>query len=106
MPLGSAVERIVVPWHEVDGILTVLHLQLNHPSRYQLSKGFNRTFFALNTDKQVDGVVANCHACRSLETVPVTYIQQSTSEAPQSVGTAYAIDVLLRHRQCLLVMRE
>ena len=80
VPLGSAMERIVVPRHVVDEVVTALHLRLNHPSRYQLNKVFSRTFFALNTDKQVDGVFTNCHACRSLRTAPVTYVPQSTQK--------------------------
>ena len=42
---GSCRQRIVVPREMLDGLLTALHIQLQHPSKYQMKQVFARVFF-------------------------------------------------------------
>ena len=63
-------ELIVVPKHLLSGLLTSIHLQLNHASAYQLQKVFSRNYFSQGVAKCVASVVGNCHTCQSLKVVP------------------------------------
>ena len=67
-PLHRATERIVVPQQVLHGILTVLHLRLNHPTSHQLHKVFIRYFFALNLDDAISQITTNVTSAYQLET--------------------------------------
>ena len=107
VPLGRARHRIVVPRDLLDGLLTALHLHLNHPSKYQLKQVFSRGFFALDADKAVERTVDGCHTCAALKKVPTQFKNQSsTVPVDEAVGKRYAVDVVKRQRQLILLMKE
>ena len=105
-PFQPASQRIVVPKTMIHGLLTALHLKLGHPSKDQLRKAFNRGFFALNIDKACDETFKSCHQCMSLIKVPSTFIEQSTSEAPEFIGSRFSTDIIKREGQKILTVRE
>ena len=100
------VDQIVVPQNVIDGILTALHLKLQHPTAYQLMKAFSRYFFTLNLEKSVSAVSKSCHQCTSIKDVPKSLISQSSSEPPSHVGVNFASDIIKRYNQKILVIRE
>ena len=105
-PLQPVRQRIVVPRNIIDGLLTVMHLKLSHPSRDQMKKVFNRAFYALDLDRAIEGVTAGCHQCASLKKIPARFSQQSTSEPPDAIGLKFSADVIRRDRQKILLVRE
>ena len=105
-PMGPVAERIVVPKQVLCGILTALHLQLQHPSAHQLSNAFSRYFFALNTDKSVLEVTKSCHSCAAIRDVPKAMIEESSEPPPDVVGTRLAADIVKRYSQKIFIIRE
>jgi hypothetical protein len=105
-PLGPVVDRIVVPQQILYGFLTILHLKLNHPTAYQLSKAFARYFYALNLDKAISEITKSCHICASLKEIPKAMIEETTEDPPLTVGGTFAADIIKRCSQKILVMRE
>ena len=104
--LAPSREAIVVPEEVLPGLLSALHLRLNHPSTNELSKVVKRYFWAINIDNALDATAQNCHTCASLRKVPRSLIPESTSSPPESIGTNFATDIMNRDRQSILVMRE
>ena len=104
--LASSRDCIVVPRGVLDGLLTSLHLQLEHPTRHQLKAVVNRHFFALDMDSALQRVTDGFHQCTSLRNAPRTVDPQSTSDPPAVVGTSFAADVIKRSKQLILVLRE
>ncbi|KAK3715326.1 hypothetical protein QZH41_001665 [Actinostola sp. cb2023] len=66
-PLSPPRQRIVVPRQVLEGLLTALHIKLEHPSRHQLRSAANHHFFALDMDKAIDHVTKSCHPCAALK---------------------------------------
>ena len=99
-------QRIVVPKSVLDGLLTALHLQLNHPSKHQLKQIFARGFFALNSEIAINNTVEGCHTCASLKSVPSQFRDQTTSIPPDKIGKWYAGDVIKRQGQLIFLLRE
>ena len=62
-PFSPTIERIVVPQNVLNGILTVLHIKLNHPSVLQLTRVFNRFFYALYLERAVNRCSKSSHHC-------------------------------------------
>ena len=105
-PLQPVKERIVIPQQSLHGILTVLHLRLGHPTAGQMHKVFIRQFFALQLDSAIAAVSKSCHQCEALREVPKALVEQSTDAPPERVGQMFAADIIKRHRQLILVLRE
>ena len=104
--LGPINERIVVPQNVLHGILTVLHLRLCHPTAFQLSKAFNRYFYAINLDKAISEVTKGCHQCESIKEVPKAMIKESSEIPPTAVGGNFAADIIKRCSQRIFIIRE
>ena len=106
LPFHQVRERIAVPRPVLDGLLTALHIRLDHPAQSQLKQVFTRYFYALDLDKALSLVSANCHHCVSLRSFPPYLQPQSSVQPPDVLGCSFAADVMRRYRQHILVIRE
>ena len=100
------VEKIIVPREYLHGLLECLHIKLNHPSKLQLQKIFHRAYFALNAEQALDEINKNCHTCISLANIPNTFMKQSSTTQPTSIGSNFSADVIKRSGQQILFIRE
>ncbi|KAJ8377293.1 hypothetical protein AAFF_G00261420 [Aldrovandia affinis] len=105
-PLAASTDCIVVPRAVLDGLLTSLHIKLDHPTATQLKAVVQRYFYALDMDAAVQRVTNGCHRCAALKKAPVFMSDQSTCDPPEVVGSTFAADVFRRDRQFILVVRE
>ena len=64
-PFVAVTEAIVVPRSVLDGLLTALHIKLNHPSRHQFQMVLQLQFFALDMNDAISRVTSACHTCAS-----------------------------------------
>lgn len=105
-PLKAVHDRIVVPRSVVVGLLTSLHIQLGHPSAFQMKRVVGRYFFALDLDRYVHETTASCQICAAVRDIPHALIKQSTGPPPDTIGQTFAADIVKRHRQKIFIMRE
>lgn len=71
-PLAPTRECIIVPRQAVNGLLTALHIQLDHPTSHQLKLVAKHYLFTLDMDKAIDRVSSGCHIqCAALQTIPI-----------------------------------
>ncbi len=104
--LSPSRECIIVPRMVLNGLVTALHIQLEHPSAHQLKQVMRRYLFALDLDKAIEMTSHSCHHCASVINTPTMTVPQSTSDPPEVVGISYAGDIIKRERQLILVLRE
>ncbi len=105
-PLSPSTDLIIVPRSVLDGLVTAIHIKLDHPSKHQLQMVLKRHFYALDMAKVVDHVCETCHTCASLRKLPEPLLNQTTDDPPDTVGVCFAADVLKRCKQTILVLRE
>ena len=105
-PFAPSRECIIIPRQVTDGLLSALHIKLNHPSCHQLKQAVQRYFFALDINKALDRCSHSCHLCASLKKIPSCLVEQSSTAPPDAVGISFAADVVKRYRQLILVLRE
>ena len=105
-PLNWRSSLIVIPDHHTPGIITALHLQLGHPSAYQLQQVFDRQFYAINSSKLIQESVRSCHQCHSIQSLPRTQVPHSSSAPYSRVGSNFAADIIRRNQQMILTMCE
>ena len=105
-PFKPTTERIIIPREVSPGLMTAIHIQLNHPSIYQLTQIFSRAFFCLDMSTVAKKVVEGCYQCASLKKVPSTYHNQSTSVPAETIGVKFAADIVKRNGQLIMLIRE
>ncbi len=105
-PFKPEFDLPIIPNHILPGLLTALHLRLNHPTAYQLKQVFQRYYFALNANNHIDSVVQSCSQCQALKAVPRELHEQSTSELSSTPGVKLAADVMRRCKQHVLILRD
>ncbi|MCG7876681.1 MAG: RNase H-like domain-containing protein [Candidatus Thiodiazotropha endolucinida] len=105
-PLLPSKELIIVPRSVLHGLVTALHLKLDHPSKHQLQLVMKRHFYALDINSAIDRITDSCHVCSSLQKFPESLVTQSSDDPPDTIGVSFAADVLKQNRQLILVLRE
>lgn len=105
-PFLPDVECTVVPRSVIHGLLTALHLRLEHPAKQQLLKVTTRHFYALDLDQAVSSITEYCHQCATIRPLPQLAKEQTSTTIPQYIGTHFAADVFIRNTQRILVVRE
>ena len=103
-PFQKSTQRIVIPRKVAHGILTALHLELNHPSTHQLEQVFSRAFFMLDMHSVASQVVDGCHPCAALKHIPSSFKKQSTSEYIDMIGSSMTADVLRDNGQFIIIL--
>ncbi|KAK6194705.1 hypothetical protein SNE40_000288 [Patella caerulea] len=103
---GPIRNLIIVPRHVLPGLLTAIHLRFKHPSKTQLQKLFNRYFYALDSQKEIDSVTSCCIQCSSLQRLPVELVDYSSVTHSSTPGQTFACDILCRNRQKIFVIRD
>jgi predicted aspartyl protease len=101
-----AYDQIVVPEQVLDGLLTALHIRLDHPTAYQMKKVFSRYFYAVHTDDSIKSSADTCHHCASIKEIPKSLIHQSTSDPPSKVGSTFTADIIRRRGDKIFIIRE
>ena len=105
-PYRADDELIVVPQSLTSGLLAAVHLKLNHPTKSQLKKIWDTYFFSLNADEVIADCTTSCHLCNSFKRLPNELFEQSSSNVPQTVGLEFAVDVVRRSSQKILLARD
>ena len=105
-PLQPDIQLIVIPQSYVQGLLTMLHLQLDHPTTNQLRLVYNRQFYSTNSEVAIKEIRDKCHLCLSLCLLPKPLIPNSTSAPYDHVGSNFSTDVIRRTNQKILVLTE
>ena len=96
---------ISVPYKLMPGIAFAIHTRMSHPSKGQLLSLMSRYFYCPGGATIIHSVVESCVQCRSLQKVPKEFIMDST-EKVESLGSRFAVDVIERGGQKILVTRE
>ena len=106
MPFSSARDLLVVPPHGLSGLITALHLRLQHPSKLQLNKLFHRYFYAREANNEINRVTAMCSQWAAMKSFPQEIDEFTTSNDKQSLGTHFACDVMHLASQCIFLLRD
>ena len=96
---------ISVPHHLMAGIAFSLHVKLGHPSKGQLVSLMSRYFYCHGGVAIIQAVADNCVQCRSMQPIPKEFTMDST-EKVEAFGTRFAVDVIERFGQKILLTRE
>ena len=99
-------ELVVIPENVSLGLLYSMHLNLNHPTVYQLTKTVDTRFFILDKDKNVRSVWTDCALCQSVKDIPEEIHEFEPNQVPDHPGKSFTVDVLKCCKKNILVAVE
>ena len=105
-PFRAATKRIVMSRSVLHGLVTTVHLRFNHPSPYQMQQVMARYFYALDMEGAIKTTCSLCHHCNSLKYIPPPLVPQSSCSPPDIIGSSFALDIMCRAGQCILILHE
>ena len=99
-------ELVVVPEDISMGLLYGMHINLNHPTSFQLAKVVDTKFFILDKDKKIKDLVSDCTLCQSVARLPEEIHTYKANEMPAHPGQAFTVDILRMCRKKIVVAVE
>ena len=96
-------ELIVIPEDITVGLLYALHLNLNHPTPFQLSKLIDTRFFILNKEAKIRQITESCTLCASVARLPNEIQNFKPNEMPEHPGQSFTVDVLKLNKKLIMV---
>ena len=97
---------IVIPEDVSRGLLHGLHINLNHPTSYQLQMAIDTRFFLLDRDKKIKDVWDNCTLCQSVAKIPVEIHTYQPNQMPDHPGKSFTVDILRTSKRYIMVSME
>ena len=104
--LVPSTELIIVRRSVLHGLVTALHIKLDHPSRHQLELVMKSLFYALDLTKAIERTYNSCHTYLSLQKCPDSLVKIASEDPPESIEVSFAADRLKRDRQLTLLLRK
>ena len=99
-------ELVVIPEEVSVGLIYALHVNLNHPTPYQLQKIIDTKFFILDREKKVKKISESCTLCLSVAKIPKEIETFKPNEIPDHPGQAFTVDILRMDKRKILVAVE
>ena len=97
---------IVIPEDISRGLLQGLHLNLNHPSQFQLMKAIDTRFFLLDREQKIREIWDNCFLCQSVAKIPKEIHIFTANQMPEHPGTSFTVDILRMFKKIIMVSTE
>ena len=96
---------ISVPPSMFPGVINALHIRLDHPSKSQLIAIVSRYFYTPGWRSVIEDVSDNCYQCASVRKLPKVLLDDTTT-TPEGLATNFSADIIERHQQKILIIRE
>ena len=99
-------ELVVIPENISMGLLYGMHINLNHPTCFQLCRIVDSKFFILNKDKKIKKLVEDCTLCQSVAKIPKEIHKFEPNQVPDHPGKSFTVDILRHARKFIIVAVE
>lgn len=97
---------MVIPENISMGLLYGMHINLNHPTCFQLCRIVDSKFFILNRDKKIKKLVEDCTLCQSVAKIPKEIHRFKPNQVPDHPGKSFTVDILRHARKFIIVAVE
>ena len=100
-------ERIVIPKELTAALLYHMHNHRdNHPTKTQQKALFQRNFYAIGLDKQLELLYSNCYKCSVVQKLPRDIILNESKTMANNPHTQFHADVIRRSKQFILTVKD
>ena len=98
-------ELIVIPSSHLPAVLWQMHNVHNHPSKSQLKNQFDKSFYSVGLNPELEKLYLECHFCVTQMKIP-NLVPHYTINDATTPGTFFHADVIKRRTQNILTIRD
>ena len=99
-------ELIVIPRNISKGLLYGMHINLKHPTPFQLKRVVDTKFFVLDRDKIIKDIWLSCALCQSLAEIPQEIENYQANQIPDHPGKEFTVDIMKHNRKIITVASD
>ena len=99
-------ELIVIPKRFSYGLLYGMHINLQHPTPFQLKRVVDTKFFILDRDKIIKEIWQKCLLCQSVASIPREIENFKPNEMPNHPGESFTVDILKHNKKIVTVTTD
>ena len=99
-------KRLVIPTPLIPSVLWHLHNAENHPTKTQLSQLFDKLFYCIMVQNQIDSLHQDCYQCKTSTPLPKPPTSHTTCTDMAHPGKFFHADVIRRERQKIFIIRD
>ena len=99
-------DRLVIPTPLIPSVLWHLHNAENHPTKTQLRQLFDKLFYGIMVQNQIDSLYQDCYQCKTSTPLPKPCTSHTTCTDMAHPGKFFHADVIRRERQKIFIIRD
>ena len=97
---------LVIPTPLIPSVLWHLHNTENHPTKTQLRQLFDKLFFGIMVQNQLDAFYQDCYQCKVSAPLPKQCANHVTCTDAPHPGHFFHADIIRRERQKIFIIRD
>jgi len=102
----NQLQKIIIPTPLLPSLLWHMHNAENHPSKTQLRTLFDKMFYGIMVQHQIDAIYEECFQCKVQAKLPTPEKMHSSCTETNHPGQYMHADVIRRHRQKIFILRD
>ena len=103
-PLGK--DKLVIPTPLIPSVLWHLHNAENHPTKTQLRQLFDKLFYGIMVQNQIDALYQDCYQCKVTTPLPKPCNNHTACTEVSHPGQFFHADIIKRERQKIFILRD
>ena len=102
----SGKDRLVIPTPLIPSVLWHLHNAENHPTKTQLRQMFDKLFYGIMVQNQLDALYQDCYQCKASAPLPKQCTNHVACTEVSHPGHFFHADIIRRERQKIFIIRD
>ena len=99
-------DKLVIPTTLIPSVLWHLHNAENHPTKTQLRQLFDKMFYGIMVQNQLDALYQDCYQCKTTTPLPKSCNTHATCTDVPHPGQFFHADIIRRERQKIFILRD
>jgi len=105
-PGTHQLQKIIIPTPLLPSLLWHMHNNENHPTKTQLRAMFDKMFYGIMVQQQIDLVYQECFQCKVQAQLPKIDKQHNSCVDVTHPGQYFHADVIRREKQKIFIIRD
>ena len=97
---------MVIPTPLIPSVLWHLHNAENHPTKTQLRQVFDKMFYSIMVQNQLDALYQDCYQCKTTTPLPNSCNTHAVCTDVPHPGQFFHTDIIRRERQKIFILRD
>ena len=99
-------DKIIIPTPLLPALLWHMHNSDNHPAKTQLRAKFDKMFYGILVQQQIDQLYLDCYQCKVTAALPKQCTTHTACTPVSHPGNYFHADIIKREKQKIFLLRD